>query len=75
MIEQKLKEASSIEVDNLKDILMEYFDIGNDSYAYNLTRDKSAFTYGTMSLDDFKEFDEETIDDIVSFIKERIGAM
>ena len=38
--------------DKLKDLLMEYFEIG-DSYSYNLTRVKSAFAIGTVSLEDF----------------------
>ena len=54
----------------LKYALMEYFDISRDTYAYNLTRDKSAFSVGTMTFDDFEEFNEETIDDIVKYIKD-----
>ena len=57
-------------IDNLKDKLMEYFEVGRDSYFYVLTRDKSAFDYGTMSFDDFIEFSEEQVDDIVNFLKE-----
>ena len=57
--------------EKLKDILMDYFDIKNDVYAYNLTREKEAFSIGTMSFDDFEEFNEETIDDIVEFIKRK----
>lgn len=53
--------------DKLKDLLMEYFSIG-DSYSYNLTRVKSAFTVGTVSLEDFEEFDESVIDDIVEYL-------
>lgn len=53
--------------DKLKDLLMEYFSIG-DSYSYNLTRVKSAFAVGTVSLEDFEEFDEEFIDDIVEYL-------
>ena len=56
----------------LKDVLMNYFDILSDTYAYNLTRHKTAFSEGTMSLDDFEEFDEEIIDDIVKYIKDNI---
>lgn len=63
---QKYKEV----IDNLKDKLMEYFEVDMDSYFYVLTRDKSAFGYGTMSFDDFKEFSEEQIDDIIDFLKE-----
>lgn len=60
-----------LDLDKLKDILMEYFDIG-DSYAYNLTRVKSAFEVGTVSLDDFEEFTEEIVNDIVEFVKKKI---
>lgn len=63
---QKYKEI----IDNLKDKLMEYFEVGRDSYFYVLTRDKSAFDYGTMSFDDFIEFSEEQVNDIVDFLKE-----
>lgn len=51
----------------LKNLLMEYFSIG-DSYSYNLTRVKSSFEVGTVSLEDFEEFDEEFIDDIVEYL-------
>lgn len=54
--------------EKLKEKLLEYFDINRDCDYYILTRDKSAFNYGTMSFDDFKEFDEEIIDDIVSYV-------
>lgn len=55
--------------------LMNYFDIGtNNCMAYNLTRVKEARQYGTLTIDDFVEFDEETIDDIVNWIfKEKIS--
>lgn len=55
--------------EKLKEILMQYFDIG-DSYAYNLTRVKEGFAVGTVTIDDFVEFDEEIIDDIVEYILE-----
>ena len=57
---------------DLKNVLMTYFDINNDTYTYNLMRDKSAFSVGTMSLDDFEEFTEEIIDDIVDHIKREL---
>lgn len=53
--------------DKLKELLMKYFTIG-DSYSYNLTRVKSAFAVGTVSLEDFEEFDESFIDDIVEYL-------
>ena len=49
---------------------MDYFDIPNNTYAYNLTRDKTSFEVGTITLDDFEEFDEEVISDIVQYIKD-----
>lgn len=53
--------------EKLKEILMQYFAIG-DSYTYNLTRVKEGFTVGTVTIDDFEEFTEEIIDDIVEYI-------
>lgn len=55
--------------DKLKELLMKYFTIG-DSYSYNLTRVKEAFVVGTVSLEDFVEFDEEFIDDVVEYLWE-----
>lgn len=55
--------------EELKQKLMDYFDIGtNNCMAYNLTRVKEARQYGTLTIDDFVEFDEETIDDIVNWV-------
>ena len=53
--------------EKLVELLAKYFDIG-DSYAYNLTRVKSAFACGTMGFDDFEEFDEETVADIADYL-------
>ena len=53
--------------EKLVELLAKYFDIG-DSYAYNLTRVKSAFSCGTMGFDDFEEFDEETVADIADYL-------
>ena len=41
--------------EKLTELLSKYFNIG-DSYAYNLTRVKIAFSCGTVGLDDFEEF-------------------
>ena len=57
-----------ITVDYLQKILNDYFDIPSDTYAYNLTRVKTAFDVGTMSLDDFEEFNEETTRDLAEYI-------
>lgn len=53
--------------EKLVELLAKYFDVG-DSYAYNLTRAKSAFSCGTMGFDDFEEFDEETVSDIADYL-------
>lgn len=53
--------------EKLIELLSSYFDIG-DSYAYNLTRVKSAFAVGTMSLEDFEEFDDDTVADIADHL-------
>lgn len=71
MIDQKFAQSIELNYDLLKELLMEYFRIGVDCYAYNLTRDKSAFECGTVTVNDFEEFNEEVIDDIIDFIKSR----
>ena len=53
--------------EKLVELLSKYFNIG-DSYAYNLTRVKSAFACGTIGLDDFEEFGDETVEDIASYL-------
>lgn len=71
MIDQKFAQSIELNYDFLKELLMEYFRIGVDCYAYNLTRDKSAFECGTVTTNDFEEFNEEVIDDIIDFVKSR----
>lgn len=53
--------------DRLIELLAKYFTIG-DSYAYNLTRVKEAFAVGTVTIDDFVEFDEEVVADIADYL-------
>ncbi len=60
-----------LEIEKLRQLLTEYFNIG-DSYAYWLTRVKEAFAYGTVTLDDFEEFTEESVDDIIEFIQKKM---
>lgn len=71
IIDQKLAQSIELNYDFLKELLMEYFRIGVDCYSYNLTRDKSVFECGTVTVNDFEEFEEEMIDDIINFIKNR----
>ncbi len=59
-------------VSKLKDTLMGYFDIG-DSYVYDLTRVKEAFQTRTMSFEDFVEWNEDNIDDLVRYILRQMG--
>lgn len=63
-----------IDINFLKEALMEHFNIG-DSYAYYLTRVKEAFNYNMVRLDDFKEFTEEDVDDIIEFIRNKLEGM
>jgi len=54
---------------NLVELLSRYFDIG-DSYTYNLTRSKTAFAVGTMTLEDFEEFDNDSVENLAEFLVE-----
>ncbi len=54
--------------EQLKQRLLDYFAVGVDCYAYNLTRVKEGFAVGTVTIDDFVEFDEGVIDDIVEHV-------
>lgn len=60
-------------VDDLKNILNEYFEIDVNCDAYHLVRDKSAFAIGTVSINDFEEFDEDTTQDIAEYIFKQIN--
>ena len=53
--------------ERLVELLNRYFQIG-DSYSYNLMRAKEAFEIGTMTFDDFVEFDDETTSDLADFL-------
>lgn len=51
----------------LTELLADYFHIG-DSYHYTLGRDKEAFGIGTMGLDDFREYSEDDVAEIVEHL-------
>lgn len=53
--------------EKLMAVLRDYFSIG-DSYTYELTRVKSAFEVGIISLDDFEEWGEDNISDLCDYI-------
>ena len=51
--------------------LNKYFSIG-DSYTYELNRVKEAFYVGTMTLDDFEEWDEDNVSDLCDYLMKEI---
>ena len=51
----------------LTELLADYFHIG-DSYHYTLKRVKEAFGLGTMGLDDFREYSEDDVTEIVEHL-------
>jgi len=57
--------------EKLIDILSHYFQIG-DSMTFELTRVKEAFAIGTMSFDDFSEWDEENVADLADWILDKL---
>lgn len=63
-----LEYETAMDKDNLVSVLNDYFSIYTDTYAYSLTRDKTAFSYGTMTMDDFEEFTEETTTDLAEYL-------
>lgn len=60
-------------LEQIKDAIAHELGLTDDymdgTYLYYLTRCKSAFAVGTMTLDDFKEIDEELLDDIFNAIE------
>lgn len=52
--------------------LENFFGVGDEegTYFYNLTRCKSAFGLGTMSIDDFEEITDEQIDELATYVLE-----
>lgn len=57
----------------LIDYFSEWAGVG-DSYIFDLTRVKEAFALGTMSFDDFREWDEfriaELVDELIDWLKQ-----
>ena len=60
--------------DDLIEWLSGYFglDAGEGTYVYTLMRSKSAFDGGTMTLDDFAEFDTEDITWLADFLLDKL---
>ena len=64
---------SKEQLEQIKDAIAHELGLTDDymdgTYLYYLTRSKSAFAVGTMTLDDFKEIDEELLDEIFNAIE------
>jgi len=56
--------------EKLIEVLTKYFGLNDQdgTYTYSLTRVKSAFNVGTITIDDFQEFDDEQIEDVAQYI-------
>lgn len=55
----------------LFNILSDCFDL-DDCYTYNLLRSKEAFGLGTMTIDDFEQWNEENILHLTNYIMENL---
>ena len=64
----------TFEREDLANWLFEFFGMNGQqgTYCYHLTRTKEAFSYGTVSLDDFVEFDDETVNDLTDFLLSKL---
>ena len=60
--------VDAVPISRLRQILLDYFGIGKDCYTYELTRVKEAFEIGTMTFEDFVEWDEEQVEDLINHI-------
>lgn len=63
--------------EKLLKILEEYFGFSDSwedgTYFYNLTRVKSAFSIGTVTIDDFTEIEHEQLEELADFIIEEFN--
>ena len=68
-----LEKLADADVGRRREMLMGFFSkwagIG-DSYIYDLTRVKEGFAVGTVTLDDFSEWDEERVGQLVDELLE-----
>ncbi|MGD6876938.1 hypothetical protein [Bacillus infantis] len=57
-------------IENLMEVLSDYFQLNEreGSYTYELTRVKSAFSVGTMTMEDFEEWGDVHIDDLATHL-------
>lgn len=59
-------------IDKIHSAINEHIDI-EDTYAYFLTREKSSFSVGTVTLDDFEEWTDSDVADLTDSIMEKIN--
>ena len=60
-----------VQRDAVKQALNKYFSIV-DSYTYELSRVKEAFYVGTMTLDDFEEWNEDNVSDLCDYLMKEL---
>jgi hypothetical protein len=58
--------------DKIHSAINEHIDV-DDTYAYFLTRDKSSFSVGTVTLDDFEEWTDSDVADLTDSIMKKIN--
>jgi len=61
--------------EKLNKLLSDYFGLNSavGTYTYKLTRCKTAFEVGTITLDDFEEIDETDVEDLAEFLIEKLN--
>lgn len=57
-------------IEKLSELISKYLEVG-DSHFYICTRDKTAFSIGTIRLDDFVEVDDEIASDMAEWLTKR----
>lgn len=60
-----------VQRESLMQALSKFFSIG-DSYTYELNRVKEAFYIGTMSLDDFEEWNEDNVSELCDYLMKEL---
>lgn len=60
-----------VQRDAVMQALSKYFSIG-DSDTYELTRVKEAFYVGTMTLEDFEEWNEDNVSDLCDYLMKEL---
>ncbi|MDT2565157.1 hypothetical protein [Enterococcus avium] len=58
--------------DKIHSAINEHIEV-DDTYAYFLTREKSSFSVGTVTLDDFEEWTDSDVADLTDSIMEKIN--